>query len=38
MAKKKEISGSPAFTKSFKKAMDQVWGKKRNNPSPFKKK
>jgi hypothetical protein len=31
----KEITGSKAFSKRFKKAMDDVWGKKRDNPLPY---
>jgi len=32
---KKEKTGSPMFSKHFKKAMNQVWGKKRDNPFPY---
>jgi len=35
---KKEKAGSTAFDTRFQKAMKQVWGKKLDNPFPFKKK
>ena len=31
----KEITGSKAFSKRFKTAMDAVWGKNRDNPMPY---